>query len=237
MGNSDPVDRLVAQVAKLLGVGTRSTEAQQVRQLLVANPQLRAVTDISGYLAGPECPDQYRTGELRSVAAAIAGGAARDAESPQRLPGVVGQAPEVSTAPRLAAAAPRLPQHVDPEVNADPSADITALVYYIPAAGMVELYLPALSTCAPFDIRHDAIPTKDHLRETAQQAAGKRRVRLEFRPPREEELGDAPSANPLTGTVGYGVPGFGHILPGWVRTATPRLPGTAAVSCPPSWFT
>ncbi|SKU94495.1 Uncharacterised protein [Mycobacteroides abscessus subsp. bolletii] len=123
---------------------------------------------------------------------------------------------------------------------------ITALVYFIPAAATIELYVPSIRSCAPIHVRHDGMPTLQELVDDAEDIVARHfatrnrprpaeRVRLEFRVPREDEMLDPAPPHPA-GRVGYGVPGFGHIDPGYIRSARHRPPGSEPVPCPAAWF-
>lgn len=129
-------------------------------------------------------------------------------------------------------------------------AAITAIVYYMPAAASIELYIPSIRSCAPYDLRHGGdLPTHRQLLDCAEERLTQHyearkslrpagRVELQFRVPHEDELVDEAPPTPyaVTGSFGYGVPGFGHIASGFIRTATPRRPGTGPVPCPELWF-
>lgn len=126
------------------------------------------------------------------------------------------------------------------------STAITAIVYYIWAAHALEMYVPSIRSCTSVNLRFEPIPTRKELEDDAEERItnyyarqGKPRpagpVRLEFRVPREDELVPAAPPHPA-GRVGYGVPRFGHIDPGYVRSPTERLPGTEPVECPANWF-
>lgn len=68
----DFVDRMVAGVRRQLNAGARSTEAQQLRQMLLDNPQLRTMTSVRDFLVTAR-PEKYRTAELDSVAQCVVG--------------------------------------------------------------------------------------------------------------------------------------------------------------------
>lgn len=127
--------------------------------------------------------------------------------------------------------------------NAEP---VVAIVYYIPAASAVELYVPSIRACTPFNLRNEPVPSRSQLQEYAEQdiashygrhakdrPAGP--VQLEFRPPREDEMITADPPGPA-GRPGYSSPSFGHIDPGYVRSHQPRPAGTEPVECPQRWF-
>lgn len=129
-------------------------------------------------------------------------------------------------------------------------AAITAIVYYMPAAASIELYIPSIRSCAPYDLRHGGdLPTHRQLLDCAEERLAQHyearkspqptgRVELQFRVPHEDELVDEapPAPYAVTASFGYGVPGFGHIASGFIRTVTPRRPGTGPVPCPERWF-
>lgn len=127
---------------------------------------------------------------------------------------------------------------------------ITAIVYYMPAAASIELYIPSIRSCAPYDLRRGgALPTRRQLSDCAEERLAQHyearksprpagRVELQFRVPHDDELVDeVPPTSNLVSAFGYGVPGFGHIASGFIRTAAPRRPGTGPVPCPDRWFT
>jgi hypothetical protein len=134
-----------------------------------------------------------------------------------------------------------------PQTGGPPA--VTAIVYYIPAAAAIELYVPSIRSCTPINLRHDRIPSRKELQEHADERVtnyyarqGTPRpagpVQLEFRVPREDELipADPPQQVRWSSPLGYTVPCFGHIDPGYVRSHTRRLPGAEPVDCPPNWF-
>lgn len=67
----DFVDRMVANVRRQLNAGARSSEAQQLRQMLLDNPQLRTMSSVRDFLVIAR-PEKYRTAELDSVALCVA---------------------------------------------------------------------------------------------------------------------------------------------------------------------
>lgn len=117
-----------------------------------------------------------------------------------------------------------------------PRPPVPALVYYIPAAGRVELYFPTLRKCEIFNIIDGGIPTLTDLKLAALTIAGQdRTIQIEFRVPQDSELADPPAETAI-GVPGYCAPGFGNFHRGYVRSAKPRLPGSGPVQCPARWF-
>lgn len=121
---------------------------------------------------------------------------------------------------------------------------IEALVYYIPAAAMIELYVPSIRWCTPIPLQTSHIPTHDELLANAEEMVERHfsrlgqpqpPVRLAFRVPNNDEMQE-PDPPSISGRFGYGVPGFGHIDQGYVRSAHKRPPGSAPIACPSSWF-
>ncbi|SHU69405.1 Uncharacterised protein [Mycobacteroides abscessus subsp. abscessus] len=134
----------------------------------------------------------------------------------------------------------------EPRSEAGATSVIEALVYHIPAAKTIEVYMPTIRWCTPIHLHTTGIPTRDELLATAQEMADRHfarlghpqppaRVRLAFRVPNEGEMQE-PAPPTLAGRVGYGVYGFGHIDPGYIRSTKPRPPGSEPVPCPSSWF-
>ncbi|TEA09119.1 hypothetical protein [Mycobacteroides salmoniphilum] len=118
-----------------------------------------------------------------------------------------------------------------------PRPPVLALVYYIPAAGSMEMYFPVLRKCLTFDVINGRFPTLTELNDQALQIAGQdRTIHIEFRAPRDNELTDPPAMSEAAAAPGYCTPVFGQFQRGYVRTAKPRLPGTAPVACPLHWF-
>lgn len=124
---------------------------------------------------------------------------------------------------------------------------IEAIVYLIPAAATIELYIPSIRSCSPIHLHTTEVPTLQVLAADAGEmvdrhyAARKQprplgQLQVTLRVPREDELLDPGPRHP-SGRVGYAVPGFGNIDPGYIRSARPRPPGAAPVLCPSSWFT
>ncbi len=125
---------------------------------------------------------------------------------------------------------------------------ITAIIYYIPVAAAIEVYVPSIRSCTPINLRLVPMPTLAQLQQIAEErVAGyhelrnlptPRSVRLEFRVPREDELipAEPPRAERFASSFGYTLQGFGHIDPGYVRSPGGRLPGTEPVECPRNWF-
>lgn len=124
---------------------------------------------------------------------------------------------------------------------------IEAIVYYIPAAASIELYVPSIRSCTPIHLRVDGMPSRAELEADAEDIVDRHfampgrirppgHVQLEFRVPRDDEMLEPAPPHPA-GRVGYGVQGFGHIDPGYIRSTQPRPPGTEPVPCPTSWFT
>lgn len=132
---------------------------------------------------------------------------------------------------------------------------VTAIVYYLPAAAALELYLPAYRHCRITDLRSEPVPTIDELVWCAELAAANHclhepqklptgPVDLQFRVPHEDELLPAGPASPA-GRVGYWtwtrLGNFtsldaGHIDPGFVISPEPRSPEAQPVVCPKEWF-
>lgn len=132
------------------------------------------------------------------------------------------------------ACAPALPEAA---AKPAPRPPVPALVYYIPAAGSVELYFPTLRKCEVFDIIEGQIPTLADLNQAALNLAGQdRTVHIEFRVPRDSELADPAKGGAGGDIAGYCTPVFGRFHRGFVRSAGPRLPGTVPVPCPTRWF-
>lgn len=122
----------------------------------------------------------------------------------------------------------------------------TALVYYMPAAATLELYLPAIGSCYVTDLRSEPVPTVEQLVESAEEAVARHclahsktpptdPVKLEFRVPRDDELQPAAPPSPA-GHVGYWSSSTGHVDPGYVASPQPRGHGAKPVVCPQEWF-
>ncbi|WP_457181023.1 hypothetical protein [Mycobacteroides abscessus] len=130
--------------------------------------------------------------------------------------------------------------------DAGDTAVIEALIYYIPAAKTIEVYMPSIRWCTPIHLHTTKMPTRDELLATAQEMVDRHftrlghtqspvSVHLAFRVPNEDEMQE-PAPPSLAGRVGYGVPGFGHIDPGYIRSTRRRPPGSEPIPCPSSWF-
>lgn len=132
-------------------------------------------------------------------------------------------------------------------MDAHGSPVIEAIVYLIPAASTIELYIPAIRSCAPVHLQTTGVPTLQTLVADAEEIVDRHYaartqprppgyVHVTFRVPREDEMLDPAPPHP-GGRVGYGVPGFGYIDPGYIRSTRPRPPGAEPVPCPARWFT
>ena len=125
---------------------------------------------------------------------------------------------------------------------------VPAIIYFIPAAAAIEVDVPSIRSCTPINLLLEPLPTRTQLQEIAKErltgyyALRKQPtpgpVRLEFRVPRDDELvpADPPRAERFASRLGYTLPGFGHIDPGYVRSLEGRLPGAEPIECPHSWF-